>query len=122
MANILIPISLNEAAKMASSVLLPTDARRVILHACVVDIPGCNQKRFHTLGNDFCQYRLDRPLQDQPSLSGYDHPHIPADFDSEKPLKRWFIYDFNVKGPLTKDQTLELPHEVYNASRKGDNW
>lgn len=98
------------------------DAHRVLLRVCVTDIPGCNQKRFHALGNDFCQYHLGRNIRDRPSLSGYDHPHIPGDFDSDKPLKRWFVYDFNVKGPLTKEQTLVLPHDVYIASRQGDDW
>jgi hypothetical protein len=37
-------------------------------------------------------------------------------------LKRWFIYDFNVEGPLTKEQTSAMPHEVYLASRQGENW
>jgi len=98
------------------------DARRVLLHVCVTDIPGPTQKRFHTLGNDFSQYQFKRNIQDEPSSLGYDHPHIPGDFDSDKPLKRWFIYDFNVKGPLTKEQTLALPHEVYLASRQDEDW
>jgi hypothetical protein len=97
------------------------DACRVLIRVTVTDIPGCNQQRFHTLGNDFCQYQLKRPIRDKPSLSGYDHPHIPGDFDSEKPLKRWFIYDFNVKEPLADKQTLALPHEVYVASRQGES-
>ncbi|RMZ66337.1 hypothetical protein GMOD_00005472 [Pyrenophora seminiperda CCB06] len=98
------------------------DACRVLLRVRVTDIPGSNQMRFHTLGNDFCQHHLGRPIRDQPSLSGYDHPHIPGDFDSDKPLKRWFLYDFNVEGPLTKEETLALPHEVYVASRQGGKW
>jgi hypothetical protein len=100
----------------------PADARRVLLRVCVTDIPGSNQKRFHTLGNDFSQHQFGRDIQDKPSFAGYDHPHIPGDFDSDKPLKRWFIYDFNVEGPLTKEQTLALPHEVYIASRQGEHW
>lgn len=101
---------------------VPANARRVLLRASVTDIPGLSQKRFYTLGNDFSQDKLKRPIRDEPSLSVYDHPHIPGDFDSDKPLKRWFIYDFNVEGPLTKEQTLALPHEVYLASRQGEKW
>jgi hypothetical protein len=100
----------------------PANARRVLLRVRVTDIPGPNQKRFYTLGNDFSQHQFERMIQDKPSLSGYDHPHIPGDFDSDEPLKRWFIYDFNVEGPLTKEQTLALPHEVYVASRQGEHW
>jgi hypothetical protein len=107
---------------MASCRSESANARRVLLRARVTDIPGPNQKRFYTLGNDFSQHQFERTIQDKPSLSGYDHPHIPGDFDSDKPLKRWFIYDFNVEGPLTKEQTLALPHEVYVASRQGEHW
>ncbi|OAL56912.1 hypothetical protein IQ07DRAFT_582200 [Pyrenochaeta sp. DS3sAY3a] len=107
---------------MASSWDISTDPRRVLLLAFVTDIPGSKQKRFHTLGNDFSQFQLKRSIRDEPSLSGYDHPHIPGDFDSETALKRWFIYDFNVKGPLTKEQTLAVPHEVFIASRQGEEW
>jgi adenylate cyclase len=98
------------------------NARRVLLRVRVTDIPGPNQKRFHKLGNDFSQHQFERNIQDKPSLLGYDHPHIPGDFDSDQPSKRWFIYDFNVKGPLTKEQTLALPHEVYVASRQDEQW
>lgn len=107
---------------MASCQSIPADPRRVLLRVSVTDIPGCKQKRFHTLGNDFSLYQLKRPIRDKPSLLGYDHPHIPGEFDSEQPLKRWFIYDFNVEGPLTEEQTLALPHDVYLASRQGQNW
>jgi hypothetical protein len=100
----------------------PAEGRRVLLLVCVTDIPGSKQKRFNTLGNDFSQHRFKRNIQDTPSVSGYDHPHIPGDFDSDKLLKRWFIYDFNVEGPLTKEQTSAMPHEVYLASRQGENW
>jgi adenylate cyclase len=64
------------------------DSRRVIIRVRVTDIPGCNQKRFHTLDNDFCQHRLERSIRAVPSLLGYDHPHIPGEFDSDQPLKR----------------------------------
>jgi hypothetical protein len=100
----------------------PADARRVLLRVCVTDIPGSNQKRFHTLGNDLSQHHFQRNIQDIPSVSGYDRPHIPGDFDFDKPLKRWIIYDFNVEDPLTKEQTLALPYDIYIASRRGENW
>ncbi|KAF1991386.1 hypothetical protein K402DRAFT_322753 [Aulographum hederae CBS 113979] len=98
------------------------EPRRVIIQACVTDIPGCPRKRFHVLGDDFCQYRLGRSFQWQVSVSGYDGCLILADCDSDEPLKRWFVYDFHVKTLLTEEEVLGLPHEVYRASRQGDKW
>ncbi|KAF2653135.1 hypothetical protein K491DRAFT_694949 [Lophiostoma macrostomum CBS 122681] len=111
-----------ESTGMVSCQGIPSGARRVLLRVSVTDIPGCRQKRFHTLGNEFSLCQLKRPIRDEPRLSGYDHPHIPGEFDSEQPLKRWFIYDFNVEGPLTNEQTWSLPHDVYLASRQSKNW
>jgi hypothetical protein len=37
---------------------------------------------------------------------------ILPNFDSEKPANAWFIYDFNVKGPLNKEKVLAISREV----------
>ena len=63
---------------------------------------------------------LGRPFRSELHPAGYDHVHIPADFDSEKPLKRWFILDANVTQRLSRDAVSQIPHQVYLASqRKG---
>lgn len=61
---------------------------------------------------------LGRPFRSTLDPTGYDHVHIPADFDSEKPIKRWFILDWNVTQVLSRDAVSEIPHQVYLASRQ----
>jgi methylsterol monooxygenase len=89
---------------------------RIIIYACVTDIDGCAQRRHVRLGEDFCSFTLHRPLNSTLDPACYDHIHIPADFDSEQPLKRWFILDLNVTQPLNKEEMSLLPHQVYLAS------
>jgi methylsterol monooxygenase len=61
---------------------------------------------------------LNRPFSPTLHPAGYDHVHIPADFDSLKPLKRWFIVDLDVVQPLNQEDVLQLPHQVYLASQQ----
>ncbi|KAE8389271.1 hypothetical protein BDV23DRAFT_184673 [Aspergillus alliaceus] len=68
---------------------------RVIISACVTDIGGNPQRRHNTLGSAFCEEVLHREFRASLQPTGYDHVHIPADFDSVKPVKRWFIFDLN---------------------------
>ncbi|GAB1202902.1 hypothetical protein APSETT445_001526 [Aspergillus pseudonomiae] len=95
---------------------------RVIISACVTDIGGNPQRRHNTLGSAFCEEVLNREFHAPLQPTGYDHVHIPADFDSAKPVKRWFIFDLNVRGELGADEVAQIPHQVYLASRQGDNW
>ncbi|KAF5866614.1 hypothetical protein ETB97_010707 [Aspergillus alliaceus] len=86
---------------------------RVIISACVTDIGGNPQRRHNTLGSAFCEEVLHREFRASLQPTGYDHVHIPADFDSVKPVKRWFIFDLNVRGELEADEVARVPHSVY---------
>jgi hypothetical protein len=91
---------------------------RIIVYACVTDIEGSPQRRHTRLGEAFCSSILNRPFNPTIRPIGYDIIHIPGDFDSEQPLKRCFILDLNVTQPLNKKDTMELPHQIYFASRQ----
>jgi hypothetical protein len=91
---------------------------RIIIYTCVTDIDGCPQRRHVKIGEDFCATMLNRGFNPTLHPAGYDHVHIPADFDSEKPLKRWFILDLDVVQTLNQEDVLQLPHEIYLASQQ----
>ena len=95
---------------------------RIIIKACVTDIPGNPQGRFSLLGDLFCQEFLGRNLDILYQGSSYDHVHIPCDFDSDQPIRRYFIYDLNITGTLQKEELLQLPHLVYYVSRNNGKW
>ena len=95
---------------------------RVIIYACVTDLPGNPQARHYTLGDLFCKQVLKRHLNAKLQVSGYDHMYIPPGFDSDQPVKRWFIYDLNVTGRLKEEELLAIPHMVFLASRQNDKW
>lgn len=95
---------------------------RIAVYACVTDIDGCPQRRHVKLGEAFCRDILNRAFNATLHPAGYDHIHIPPDFDSSNPLKRWFILDLDVTQPLSKEDVLQLPHQVYLASHQGDKW
>ncbi|KAL4936217.1 hypothetical protein BDV06DRAFT_233630 [Aspergillus oleicola] len=90
--------------------------RRVVIYALVTDIPGIPERRFTTLGEMFCEQILGRGLDRAVKPSSYDFVHIPPDFDSEDPIKRWFIMDLNVREELSREDVQHLPHLVYLAS------
>ncbi|PKY01764.1 hypothetical protein P168DRAFT_241715 [Aspergillus campestris IBT 28561] len=104
--------------------------RRVMVYARVTDIAGDPQRRHNSLGETFCKQILGRDFHAELQPSFYDHVHIPADFDSDQPLKRWFIFDLGVKQQLTAEAVAQMPHSVYMASRQNgelifirrDNW
>ncbi|WEW61600.1 hypothetical protein PRK78_007091 [Emydomyces testavorans] len=95
---------------------------RVIICVCITDIPGNPQRRHNTLGDAFCNEILHRDLDKNFDPFGYDYVHIPCDFDSDVPLKRWFIFDLNVKEEFTTEQLLRVRHRVYLASRYDGSW
>jgi hypothetical protein len=101
---------------------LRSDQTRVIIYACVTDVPGNPQARHHTLRDLFCNQVLKRPLSATLQVSGYDNIYIPPGFDSDQPVKRWFIYDLNVTGTLEDDELLAIPHMVFLASRQDSAW
>jgi hypothetical protein len=43
---------------------------------------------------------------------GFDYVHVLPNFDSKNDVKAWFLYDFNITGPLDKNQILAIPHET----------
>ncbi|KAJ5816133.1 hypothetical protein N7447_008366 [Penicillium robsamsonii] len=91
---------------------------RIVIYACVTDIDGFPQRRHVKIGNEFCESILNRAFNSTLHPAGYDHIHIPADFDSLEPLKRWFILDLVVTEPLSQEDVLHLPHQVYLASQR----
>ena len=97
-------------------------SERVILYVCVTDLPGCPQNRHNFLGDLFCRQVLERDFDTSLQILSRDHIHIPADFDTEKPVRRWFVIDLNVNSRLSRDEVKELPHQVYMVSRQDDRW
>jgi len=96
---------------------------RAIIFVCVTDLPGEPLRRHTTLGEIFCSEVLHRPLNTQLHPSGYDGMIILEGFDSDKPVRRWFIYDLNVKGPLSQEELVAMiPHKVFLASRECGKW
>ena len=95
---------------------------RIIIKACVTDIPGDVLSRPITLGELFCTKILNRKLDTCIHVSGFDAVHIPGGFDSETPLKRWFIYDLNVVEELGKDELLTITHSIYQAHLVNNEW
>lgn len=92
---------------------------RIVIYARVTDIDGCPQGRHVKIGEEFCENILSPPFRPSVHPEGYDHVHIPGDFDSQEPLKRWFILDLDVTQPLSEEDVLQLPHQVYLASQQG---
>lgn len=91
---------------------------KIIIYACVTDIDGCPRRRHVKIGENYCETILNRSLKPTLLPAGYDHIHIPADFDSQNPLKRWFILDLDVTQPLNQEDVLQIPHQVYLASQQ----
>lgn len=91
---------------------------RIVIRACVVDIDGCPHRRHVKIGEDFCDIVLKHVFNPTLHPAKYDHIYIPADCDSLKPLKRWFILDLNVSEPLSREDVLQLPNQVYPASQQ----
>ncbi|KAL4886823.1 hypothetical protein BJY04DRAFT_42311 [Aspergillus karnatakaensis] len=95
---------------------------RAVVRATVTDIPGHPQQRFDTLAKAFCSQVLNRGFYPTLQVSSYDHAHIPADFDSDTPVTRWFIIDLNVRQELTRDEVMGIPHSVYLAGYENHEW
>ncbi len=95
---------------------------RVIIRVRVTDIPADPSERVYRLGCDFSRQILARPLNPKVQAGGYDAMHFLPCFDSGNAVGAWFLYDFNVTGPLDKEEVLTIPHEVYLATRQEDSW
>ena len=96
---------------------------RIIIRARVTDIPGDPYRRPITLGDLFCTQVLRRSFNTTITASSFDFVNIPQGFDSDDPVKRWFIYDLNVAcRPEPQDLLERVPHQVYQASFIDDKW
>ena len=95
---------------------------RIIIRACVTDVPGDPLRRATTLGEIFAGQVLGRPLRRLPHVTEYDGVHFLPDYSSEQPVRRWFMYDLNVRCRLSKDELLAIPYRVYLASLIDDRW
>ena len=95
---------------------------RIVIRTCVTDIPGDPCARPNTLGQLFCSKVLGRDFEGVSQSYCYDHAYIPPRFDSEYPVKEWFIFDLNVTGMISKKGLLGIPHEIFSAKLKDDQW
>jgi len=95
---------------------------RVIIRACVTDIPSEMSWRPNTLRQIFCSEVLHRDFNKDIKLSGYDSMHISPGFESLQPIKQWFVCDLNVVSELGKEELLVIPHLVYHASWINGRW
>lgn len=88
--------------------------QRGIVQAHVQDIPGDPQARPFTHGELFCRSKLKRSLMEH-NENGFDAVHIPPSFDSENNVKVWFMFDFGVKGPITREELLQISLNAFVA-------
>ena len=100
------------------------DDRVAGIRACirlrVKNIPGEILKRPWTLGQIFCQFRLQRDLDPLGDSHSFDDFRIPGGFDSEEDVKRWFVYDLGVEGQVARTEHHRITHEVYRGCRMED--
>ncbi|KAH6706279.1 hypothetical protein BKA61DRAFT_697916 [Leptodontidium sp. MPI-SDFR-AT-0119] len=96
--------------------------QRVTIRVRVTEIPTNPENRVSRLGRDFCQQILQRPFNNNLQDECHDAMYFLPNFDSENDVKAWFLYDFNVMHPLSKEEVLTIQHEVYHATWKGDTW
>jgi hypothetical protein len=95
---------------------------RVILRVCPRELPGHPQDRQNTAATMFCEKILKRQFNKDIQASKYDFSHATPNFDSDELVRRWYICDLNVIGPLTKEDVLSLPHAVYQMSLQNGEW
>lgn len=99
---------------------------RVIIKARLQDIPAETTQRVRRLGSDFCEQICGRPIDIRVKEGDYDAMHFLPGFDSTikdgENISRYFMYDFNVTGTLTKGELLQIEHRFYLATRDKDSW
>ena len=83
---------------------------------------GKTRVKGYRLGRDFCQETLKRPFNKSLQDECHDAMHLLPKFDSENEVKAWFLYDFNVTGPLGRREVFTIRHEVYLATWQEDSW
>lgn len=95
---------------------------RVLIYVRVTDLPGIPQARYHAVGQIVSQQLLSRDYKPNVQAPSYDYVHTAAKFDSDKPVREYFICDFNVTCRYSKPEILLLPHYVYYLSLQKDKW
>src|ERR1700709_232454 len=101
---------------------MDTNPLRVIIRVHVMDIPSERNARVRCLGNNFCQQILCLEMNHNLEAECHDAEHCLPNFDSNHDIKEWFLYDFNVTGPLDKAEVINIPLRVYYATRRKDSW
>ncbi|KAI5199850.1 hypothetical protein E4T38_06871 [Aureobasidium subglaciale] len=94
---------------------------RIIIRACVTDIPGVSEVRPWTLAKLFLKHERGRYLDKQNDfihgLPGFDV------LDENRKIKRWCMVDLNMSGS-PDGEASSVPHGVYLATRtdEGCTW
>jgi hypothetical protein len=98
-----------------------SESLRVIIRIPLKYIPGEIRARPFMLGRLFCKTRLGRDFDE---VCRRDHSTIPPGFDSEEDVKRWFLFDFNVKEVVKRENLRQtVRHECYlGCMRDGELW
>jgi len=94
----------------------------VVIRVRVQDIPSNKNSRVRCLGKEFCQQVMGREMNLDLESACHGAEHYLPNFDSDNDVRSWFIYDFNVKGTLSRQDLLDVPDMVYLASRVNDTW
>ena len=94
---------------------------RIIIRACVLDIPGRIEDRAKTLGHIFVLQEYDRSLNCTPTNEAFDAVHILEPQMSRNPVRAWFMYDLNVTQARSETEQSRLRHKAYLACYDGAN-
>ena len=82
--------------------------------------PGRIGRRHATLGAALSMQVLGRDWHERLDVTSFDSVHVPPDLEATMPLKRWVVYDFNVRRELDQAQLLQLKHRCFLASYQND--
>lgn len=111
-----------EAGPLCDSKQNDPEPHRVIIRALVTDIEGIPEARVKVLGQVFASQVLGRALNHRPQDTPHDELHFLPGCDSRKPIKGYFIYDFNYTKELTRDELQQVQHDVYYAHLLNGEW
>ena len=76
-----------------------------------------------TFKDIFCNQFLHCSLNLWSHSSDYDDVVILEEFDSDKSMQRWFIYNLNVKCALNSKELLAtISHKIFLASQENNTW
>ena len=96
---------------------------RVAVRVRVTDLPGEPLSHPWTLGNIICNEFLHHPLNSWPDPLSYDDMIILEEFNLDKPIERWFIYNLNIKCALNWEELLIIIfYKVFLVSQETSTW